>query len=86
MPKVTLPALQHSDLLIPPHFGHTKMALFGRARDAVRARSNRVAHTVSFGRPILYCMTNDCIHSPAAVHRWHSSFDDGRTIICAWVV
>ena len=63
VPKVTPPALQHSDLLIPPHFRHTKMALFGRARDMVRAPSNRGAHTVPFGRLILCCMTNDCIHS-----------------------
>ena len=86
VPKVTPPALQHSDLLIPPHFRHTKMALFGRARDMVRAPSNRGAHTVPFGRLVLCCMTNDCIHSPAAVRRLHSSFDDGQTIICAWIV
>ena len=74
VPKVTPPALQHSDLLIPPHFRHTKMAFFGRARDVVRAPSNRGAHTVPFGRLVLYCMNNDCIHSPAAVRRFHSSF------------
>ena len=86
VPKVTPPALQHSNLLTPPHPRHTKMAFLGRARGVVRAPSNRGAHTAPFGRLVLYCVNNDCIHPPAAVRRLHSSFDDGQTIICAWIV
>ena len=45
VPKVTPPALQHSDLLIPPHFRHTKMVFFLDVREMWREHRATEVHT-----------------------------------------